>query len=294
MSITTISIPRLNDDLWDYWQLRSIWQAVANAPRDHEIHFDFLKCDFLRPNAVVILGGMARILQSGGRRVCFLSNTMRAGVQANLVQNGFAHAMGASIAPWRGNAIPYQEFAAPDKERIVSSLREHWLGRGWISVSELLADAILGQIWELFSNAFEHSRSTVGVICCGQHFPNRRELLLSIADFGVGIPANVGAYLGGQPCAGDVAMRHAFSRGFTTTNGSVPRGMGLDLVKEFVQKANGCLEIFSHQGHARIDVRGEKYDNIAPIFHGTLVQIRLCCDDKFYLLSNELNEQPFF
>lgn len=233
------------------------------------------------------------MLIRNGRNVLFLSNTMRSDVLMNLTQNGFAHAMGASQTPWRGNAIPYKEFSTPDQTHIVSSLRQDWLGRGWISVSDGLADAIMGQIWELFTNAFEHSRSPIGVISCGQHLPKCRQLLLTIADFGVGIPSNVSSYLG-KACSHDEAMRMAFSRGFTTTNSAVPRGMGLDLVKDFVQKANGCLELFSYGGYARVDTSGESYENIGPIFAGTLVQIRLSCDDRFYLLSNELNSQPFF
>ncbi|MBT8767562.1 ATP-binding protein [Metapseudomonas boanensis] len=293
MSITTISIPRLNDELWDYMQLARIWQATVSAPPRSEVHFEFLGCDFLRPNAVVILGGLIRLLQGAGRIVRVHANTMRDSVQANLMQNGFLHAMGASCNPWRGNAIPYQEFTVADEERIVSSLRNDWLGRGWISVSDRLAYAIMGQVWELFINAFEHGQSPIGVICCGQHFPRRRELLLSIADFGVGIPANVRDFLQ-RDCHGGDAMMQAFHRGFSTAGSAMPRGMGLDLVKEFVQKTNGCLEIFSYDGHARVDAQGERYQNIGPIFAGTLVQIRLRCDDKFYLLSNELNEQPFF
>jgi hypothetical protein len=293
LSISIISIPRLNDQRWDFLQLQAIWRQAFSAPAGHAVHFDFSVCDFLRPNAVVVLGGLARMLTLYGRQVLFRSDTMRAEVLANLTQNGFAHAMGASQTPWRGNAIPYQEFVTADKEQIVASLRRDWLGRGWIAVSEALADAIMGQVWELFTNAFEHSSSPVGVITCGQHLPKYRQLLLTIADFGVGIPANVSAYLG-RPCTSDEAMRHAFSRGFTTTNGMVPRGMGLDLVKDFVQKANGCLELFSYDGYARIDSDGESYQNVGPIFAGTLVQIRLSCDDRFYLLSNELNSQPFF
>lgn len=293
LSIFTIFVPRLNDQRWDYLQLSAIWRQAFSAPAGYAIHFSFLGCDFLRPNAVVVLGGLARMLNLHGREVLFLSNTMRADVLANLTQNGFAHAMGASQTPWRGNAIPYQEFQLASKEQVVSSLRQNWLGRGWISVSEALADAIMGQVWELFTNAFEHADSPVGVITCGQYFPRPKELLLTIADFGVGIPAKVSSYLG-RPCSPDEAMRCAFSRGFTTTGSIVPRGMGLDLVKDFVKNANGCLELFSRDGYARVDSAGESYQDIGPIFAGTLVQIRLNCDNRFYLLSNELNNQPFF
>jgi hypothetical protein len=93
-------------------------------------------------------------------------------------------------------------------------------------------------------------------------------------------------------------MRWAFVKGHTTQfQQTFPRGMGLQLLKDFVQKANGVMRVFSHDGRARIDHRGETYENSQPFFEGTLVQIRLLCDDKHYMLSNEAgarNAAPFF
>ena len=287
-----IRIPRINDSAWDYQTLSRIWNEARSASPGRQVLFDFTDCMFIRPNAVVVLGGLCRMILREGGSVLFLASTMSASVLSVLQQNGFAHAMGASDVPWPGNAIPYREYSSPERDAIVTSLRADWLGRGWISVSDALADAIMGQVWELFTNAFEHGKSPIGVISCGQFFPKSRELLLSIADFGIGIPANVSLYRGAD-CSGSEAMSAAFKRGFTTSNATYPRGMGLDLVKEFVQKANGCLEIFSYGGHARIDAHGERYQTIPPVFDGTLVQIKIQCDDRFYRLSNEL-DQSFF
>lgn len=90
-------------------------------------------------------------------------------------------------------------------------------------------------------------------------------------------------------------MRWAFTAGNSTSRrASGPRGVGLDLLKEFVRKVQGCLQVFSHDGYARIDADGETYQDLRCSFEGTLVQVRLRCDDKVYQLSNELNTQPFF
>lgn len=70
--------------------------------------------------------------------------------------------------------------------------------------------------------------------------------------------------------------------------------MGLDLLKEFVRQAKGCLQVYSHDGYARVDANGETYQDLLRFFEGTLVQVRLHCDDTAYVLSNELNSQPFF
>jgi len=57
----------------------------------------------------------------------------------NLHQNGFAHAMGADIPAWQGNAITYQEHLTQDKDKIIGSLKCDWLGRGWRFVAGSIA-----------------------------------------------------------------------------------------------------------------------------------------------------------
>ena len=93
-------------------------------------------------------------------------------------------------------------------------------------------------------------------------------------------------------------MRWAFQLGTTTSRRLAgPRGVGLDLLKELVQKTNGSMVVYSHDGRARIDQKGETYENFEPFFEGTLVQISLLCDDKHYMLSDEVaavSNTPFF
>lgn len=293
MTTLKIYVPRLNDELCDAYQLARIWRQVDAAGDGAEVVFDFTHCDFLRPNAVVFLGGLARMIHYRGGRARFAVVTMQDKLKMNLMQSGFAHAMGADARPWQGHAIPYQEHIEQDEDAIVESLKRDWLGRGWISVSDALASAIAGQMWEIFANAFEHSETPVGVYSCGQYLPKRRELLLAVADFGVGIPSNVRLRLN-QACPGGDAMRRAFALGFTTSRREGPRGVGLDLLKEFVQKNHGLMLVFSHDGYAKIDAQGERYENLEPFFEGTLVQIRLHCDDKRYMLSKEIDTSPFF
>ena len=284
----TIEVPRLNDAHSDFVSMAHIWSQIDAAGDGVEVSFAFSRCGFLQPNAVVFLGGLARIIGHRGGKAHFLVGTMEESVRVNLLQNGFGHAMGAEEAPWQGNSIPYREYFIGDEDAVVQDLRQHWLGRGWINVSTALANEVVGQMWELFANAFEHSNTPVGVYSCGQYFWRRRVLTLAVADFGVGIPSNVRLYLGEPTLSGADALRWAFQRGHSTRVRSGPGGMGLDLLKELVCKTNGAMLVYSHDGCALIDQRGERYENFAPFFEGTLVQIRLLCDDKHYMLSKEV------
>jgi len=294
----TIHVPRLNDGPNDFRALAQLWRRVDAAGDGADISFDFSNCGFLQPNAVVFLGGLARVIGHRGGTARLLVSTMMASVRVNLLQNGFAHAMGAETTPWQGNSIPYREYVTQDENGIVQDLRQHWLGRGWISISDALANEVVGQMWEIFANAFEHSDTPVGVYSCGQYFKNRRVLTLAVADFGVGIPSNVRLHRGQPELSGAEALRWAFQRGTSTSHRlAVPRGVGLDLLRELVRANNGAMLVYSHDALARIDHRGETYENFDEFFEGTLVQIVLRCDDTHYMLSHEAavtNVAPFF
>ena len=294
MAALTLNVPRINDNRPDFNTLTGLWRDVMGAGDGVDVEFDFTHCDFLRPNALVFLGGLTRLIWKRGGTAHILVETLQEKVRVNLLQNGFAHAMGSDALPWQGNAIPYREYSEQDKNTIVRNLKEDWLGRGWISISPALVNEITGQMWEIFANAFEHGRSPVGICCCGQHLPRQGELLLAVADFGVGIPSNVQLFHNPRFTAAD-SMRWAFERGMSTARQSnFARGMGLDLLKEFIRASGGRMEVFSHDGYARVDAQGERYETLPSYFQGTLAQVCLRCDDRYYRLSNERHSTPFF
>lgn len=71
-------------------------------------------------------------------------------------------------------------------------------------------------------------------------------------------------------------------------------GVGLDLLREFIQFNNGKLEIFSHNGYTLIDGSSDIVNNRASFFQGTLANITLKCDESFYHFSDELSQGPYF
>ena len=174
-------------------------------------------------------------------------------------------------------------------------------------MSDGLRSAIVGKACEIYVNAFDHGHSPVGVFTSGQHYPRRKQLKLCVADFGIGIPDNVRGYLKDSTKTGAETMQWAFQRGNTTKLrvGSTPeaapskpemivaRGLGLDLLREFVALNNGRLEIFSHDGEAVVD-RTQSFTSRSTIFPGTLVNITFSCDESFYLLASEASGKPLF
>ena len=287
-----VQVPTLNDSPSDFQNLFSLWKQVALY--DEDVLFDFTHCRFLRPNAVAFLGGLARFLQCRSRSVNFdWDSVLDEAVFNNLCQNGFADYFGYPSPGLSEHSIPYREDLELDPNGIMDYLEDYWLGRGWVQVSQRLKDAIIGRMWEIYNNAFEHSESSIGVYSCGQHLVQEDDLILSVVDFGQGIPAKVRNFLRSDSRADQLTaagcLQWAFAAGNSTKVGE-PGGLGLDLLKEFVRLNQGKLEVYSNEGYAVIDQSGELYKNNSDSFEGTIVHITLRCDENLYSFMDEFEE----
>lgn len=296
--VKVISIPRLNDSPADFEKLFAIWSQVNDYFED--VQFDFSQCDFLRSNAVVFFGGLSRLIESRYGTVTFEWDTLKnEKVRSYLCQNSFVEIINQVNIPFlkllnSSTCIPYREDKIQDMNAIMDYLTDDWLGRCWIQVNQALKDAISGYVWEIYANAFEHAGSAIGVFSCGQYFPKKNALILSVIDFGQGIVANVRNFLSADPRAEHLTaagcLRWAFKKGSTTRLG-ISRGMGLKLLKEFICLNQGKLEVYSNEGYALINKDGEHFENRSSSFEGTIFHITLRCDEKIYKLAYE--EPPF-
>jgi len=286
-----LSVPTINDQPGDFDVLFSLWQQTQE--NEIKVRFDFSQCNFLRQNAVAFLGGLANMIESKDGKVEFMWDTMKKEVRKNLAKNGFVYRFSGGTPARKGNSIPYREDKVQDKDGLMNYLRKDWLGRDWVHISELVQEAITGRVWEIYTNAFEHGKSTIGIYSCGQHYPRWRELALTVVDFGVGIPANVRSHLQQSEYSADEAMKWASTPGNTTKpKEDIPGGVGLGLLKDFVEINKGYLEIFSHEGYLNIGHGRETFLKRDLFFKGTLVNIKFKCDNKLYLLTSEQTTEP--
>lgn len=288
----TVMVPTLNDEEGDFMRLFMIYEQVMNTTSS-QVMFQFTHCDFLRPNAVAFIGGTIRSLQQKNIIVFVSWSTVSNAVMATLRQNTFCSKLGYGPAVNLGHAIPYREDPKEDANSILDYLTQNWIGKGWVRVSELLRDAIAGKVWEIYANSFEHSQSEIGVFSCGQHFKRRNELVLSVVDFGVGIPYNVRQYLSADSRAASLTaescLKWACVSGNTTARANgIARGLGLHLLKELVRVNNGKLELYSHDGYVKIDGNGEQFKTLPFYFKGTILNITLLCDEKYYRFTSEV------
>ncbi|MHC5721923.1 MAG: hypothetical protein ACYTX0_60370, partial [Nostoc sp.] len=96
------------------------------------------------------------------------------------------YAFGNNQQSWQGNSIPYREDFDNNLDGILNYLDKKWLGRDWVEVNQAIKDEIIQNALEIYSNAFEHGLSDIGVFTCGQRYPNLNKLKLTVIDFGIG------------------------------------------------------------------------------------------------------------
>lgn len=193
---TRLYVPTIYDGIEDFptlFELRTQAEACSG-----DVIFDFSKTTFLKHNAVALLGAIATLLQSQGYRVSFDWRSAQHQVLTNLQRNQFRSHFDDYNNHFIGTSIPYRHDLTKNRDEQCSFLLDYWLGRGWINLSDSLADYISGAVWESYENAFTHSGSPVGVFTCGQRYSNLKVLSISVIDVGHGISDTVQRFWGNR------------------------------------------------------------------------------------------------
>lgn len=286
--------PTCNDTYVSYDALAHFWAKAIRVTRDVPLIVDFTRCDELRPMGLVVFAGLVHHLRSRGVNVTFALHTMQAHVFERFSGSGCAHHL-LEGRRWDNDTL-FRHDLVEDKNGIIAYLEDQWFGLAGLTMSPLLQNEFISTLWEIYANAFEHGDSSFGVFTCGEQISNHT-LLLTVADFGPGIPYNCASALTRHRVSGEEALRWAFTKGTTTSkNQRYPRGLGLDLLKEFVWLNNGALEIYSHHGHGRVTHSEEVFRTLQLAVGATIVQMKINCDKQHYVFASELPDSgaPLF
>lgn len=149
----------------------------------------------------------------------------------------------------------------------------------WVSAKVGLSASSFASInvclQEIFNNILDHSGEKVGSVFA-QHYPKKKTVMLSISDFGVGIPHNVRKVM---PELNDSqAISQAVIEGFTTKSNVRNQGAGLDILTRYVVIRNrGSINVHSLKGSLQCiySASGARHlpKNINISYPGTLIQI---------------------
>ncbi len=132
---------------------------------------------------------------------------------------------------------------------------------------------------ELFNNVVDHSESPVRGYVFTQYFPKRNQIIISVCDFGNGIPKTINRFLErtkGKGVSNIAALLMGFKKGFSTESTPSNRGLGLDNIASIVKTMKSELLIISNDVYFKQKHDGSVVKALMPeAFPGTQVVISL-------------------
>jgi anti-anti-sigma regulatory factor len=240
---------------------------------------------------------LGAILYRLGKRLNTISLTnINRDVERILSKNGFLSSFGRNRIPdtW-GTTIPYKRLETKDGRYFAAYIEKELVQRREMpQMSAGLLKKFRESVFEIFFNAVGHSRTELGIFSCGQFFPQKHRLNLSVADLGIGIRENVKREAG-LDLRADEAIAWATRDRNTTKKGPIPGGLGLKLLREFIELNRGRIQIVSDSGYW-LSFRGgiRKCELLNP-FPGTVVNLEInTSDTQSYVLSSEIQESEIF
>lgn len=187
------------------------------------------------------------------------------------------------------NSIPFSEIHM-DEDYIVEYINRI-LSLAPITLSSKADEYLFTSIYEIFSNSSDHSESVNGVFACGHWMPQKKQLVFSVYDTGIGIPTVIRNHIDSHMTSAD-ALKWALKINNSTKqlDDGVPRGVGLPNLLDFINSNNGSLYILSNDIYYSYENGSE---NFIPLEHGivgTMVSFIIISDNTHIYKLKE--EQP--
>lgn len=175
--------------------------------------------------------------------------------------------------------IPVQFFGLNEEVKFAGYTREHLRRKEMPKMSPALLGKIFEGIDEIFANCALHSKSTVRIIATGQFFPRGHRLAFAISDGGRGIDGSLKA-AGIEYRTTEDAIDWAMQSNNTSRQGDIPGGLGLKLLRDFVNLNGGNLLVISNTGAWRQTGSQVRKNRLKNRFPGTSIILEIKTDDQ--------------
>lgn len=255
-----------------------------------KIVFNFSNLNFIYPAAVTVLSNLIEFLRLSKVKISFIGhspNQVNSAAISYLDDSGFfkqylKHSL-RDHAVVRSTTLPLELVEYSKSYEYMGFRLIPWLARN-LDVDERALSTIKVCFQEIFNNINDHSQVKIGC-SFAQYYPQKNELIMTISDFGVGIPYNIRKDI--QDITDHEAIEKACEQGYTTQTTGRNRGAGLDiLIKNVVLKNGGTLIIQSRHGMMsclRQNHQLKKVPRAVDGFYpGTLIQLHLNTSQFIY------------
>lgn len=288
-----VALSKVNHNKQGFEDLVLLHEQTKDCFLDR-VEVDMRETRWFDADMCAVLGAL---LYDLGERLNDVSLTnIPSNVEKILSRNEFLSHYGHEKVPDRyGTTISYKRFDVKDETYFFDYIEEGFIRRSEMpEMSPGLLKKFRESIFEIFGNAVSHSQTKLGIFSCGQFFPTRESLDFTVIDLGVGIRENVKQYMG-HDVAPEDAIDWATQRDNTTRSGDVPGGLGLTLLREFIDLNGGCIQIVSDAGYWKRENRETTKTALPHRFPGTAVCLEInTADPRSYMLTAEQTEHDIF
>jgi hypothetical protein len=282
--------PQIRSDQEGYEFLCQISLNTWKA-NNTEVTFDFTRNTYFEANLCSPFGALLYFLKEKGNVVkianlpfCIETEFRKNGFYT-LVDPLFIHTTSVPTV------LEFNKFTLLDNFSFQQYVDDRLLGmKGFPTVSPLLKKKINSSILEIFNNCHSHGKCDF-VYTCGEYYQSESKLRFAISDMGVTIRKNVNDYFNSQSrINGQDSIEWAVQRGNTTKKGTIPGGLGLSLIRDFLKLNGGAIQIISSNGYWE-EKKGITFANtFKDRFLGTIVNLEFnLMDTNSYVLSSEID-----
>lgn len=270
-------------------RLSKLAVQLANI-QNNNIFLDFSGVEFIASNQFAVLGCILETYRLEHPEAKIYISSLGDKIKKTIQKNGFHIHLGFEKLPDTYNTvIPYTIFGIneiAEFEKYI--LLRIFCRRDIPKMSEKARNKIIDNILEIFNNVKEHTHSNK-VYTCGQYFPRSSLLYFTIVDSGETIPYNVNRYFANAGfVVPDKPLEWAIEAGNTTRLTDTPGGLGLSLLRDFIELNEG--ELFIVSGNETYEKKRDsaRHMYMESSFPGTIVTVAFnLSDDAMYSMASE-------
>lgn len=255
------------------------------------IEISFKNVSWFEANLVSVLGAIIEDLELRKNIVKIVERT---NIKNDIfIRNQFLTEFGfEKIEDKFSTQIPYKKFKETESEEYNQYIQKELLEKAeFPKLSKRLQKEINLTIYELFENARTHGNCK-HIHTCGQFYPQRKKLHVTIVDTGNTIVSNVVNFFKSLSMKSSECIDWAMISGNTTKTGKISGGLGLGLIFDFINLNKGNMQVISSNGYWELR-EGKKFmSDLNFSFIGTIVNLEfdLQNPDTFYHFKDEIFE----
>lgn len=287
----TLQLPiRITSSIEGYNALSELFFDIQEKVEHHnELAIDFSNCKEIDGNLCAALGAIFDKFSSKLKIMLQISGDK--GVGKILSRNHFLRAWQMETTTEKECFVPYARFETSDAN--ASEFKKYideWLisKQKFPEHSKAVGENLVASLYEIYANAKMHGEATY-VYSCGEYKESNTTFEMAIVDLGKTIPSNVNSFLekrGEDSLPACQAIYWAFEEGHTTKEDT--GGLGLSLLREFIELNNGSLHMVSAGGFVEYTNGRFEFHELNRNFPGTIVNIKFnFSDSKRYRMNSE-------